>query len=341
MKDAAPALLDLECLAIHDETPTIKTFRLLPACVPVGFEAGQALTLRVPLPSGPAWRTFTISDATEGALELTIKAQGPEGATRWLHDHFVPGGRLQARPPRGAFTLGLRSCDRLALVSAGSGATPMMAMLRALARTEPTADVVWLHAAHCPEEALFTAELTRLQAVMPNLRVAITVSHPQPGWFGLTGRISRARIAAVVPDFGRREVFCCGPEGFMTSARLIHAAEGGDKALFHTESFGATAQRAAPMPAAPAGDAATHRLNIAGRDLGIGLSETVLQASLRQGVIIPCGCGEGMCGTCMVRLQSGQVETTPNGGISAEEEAQGYILACSSRAVSDISVSLD
>ena len=65
-----------------------------------------------------------------------------------------------------------------------------------------------------------------------------------------------------------------------------------------------------------------------------------LQASLRHGVIIPCGCGEGMCGTCMVKLVSGQVAMAANGGITPEEQAQGYILACSSRALSDIAVAL-
>ena len=77
-----------------------------------------------------------------------------------------------------AFTLGLRSRDRLAFVSGGSGATPMIAMLRHLADTEPLADVAWFHAARAPAEVLFAAELAELQARMPNLSVAVSVSRP-------------------------------------------------------------------------------------------------------------------------------------------------------------------
>lgn len=331
-------LLDLTCTRVQDETPSIRSFHLRGGA-PVGFVPGQALVLRVPLPGGPVWRTFTISGGADGNVILTIKAQGGAGATRWLHRNLTPGTTIQARSPRGHFTLGLRAQERLALVSGGSGATPMIAMLRHLAGSEPLADVAWFHAAHDPAEVLFAAELAALQARMPNLTVAVSTSRAAPGWFGYRGRISRTLLAAALPDFGRRQVFCCGPQGFMTEARLIHAAEGGDKARFHTESFGG-APIPAPVPEPAAATGPAFALTVAQRQLQIRPEESVLQASLRHGVIIPCGCGEGMCGTCMVKLVSGQVAMAANGGITAEEQAQGYILACSSRAVTDIEVAL-
>ncbi len=334
-------LIALTCTRVLDETPTIKTFCLRGAA-PIGFVPGQALVLKVPLPDGPAWRSFTISGGRDGALQLTIKAQAPGGATRWLHQNLTQGAGIQARPPRGHFTLALRRHDRLAFVSGGSGATPMLAMLRQLAETDPLADVAWLHAARDPAEALFRAELAALQGLMPHLSVSISVSQAAPGWFGYRGRIARGLVATAIPDFGRRQVFCCGPAGFMQQARLIHAAEGGDKALFHIESFGASTPIALPATAAAADpQAPAFRMTVAQRDIRIRPEESVLQASLRQGVIIPCGCGEGMCGTCMVKLVSGRVAMTANGGITPEEQAQGLILACSSRAVSDLEVALD
>ncbi|SMO47267.1 hybrid-cluster NAD(P)-dependent oxidoreductase [Paracoccus laeviglucosivorans] len=333
-----PGLLALTCIGVDHETPTIRTFRLR-GTAPITYTPGQALVLKVPLPFGPAWRTFTISGGANGDLHLTIKAQGQGGATRWLHDNLTQGAEIQARSPRGHFTLDLRGNDRLAFVSGGSGATPMIAMLRHLADTQPLADVAWFHAARDPDEVLFAAELAQLQARMPNLTVAISVSRPAPGWFGYRGRISRTQLSTAIPDIGRREVFCCGPQGFMTEARLIHAAEGGDKAQFHTESFGgAPVPVATPEPVAAGGPA--FAMTVAEREIQIRPDESVLQASLRHGVIIPCGCGEGMCGTCMVRLVEGQVAMVANGGITPEEQAQGYILACSSRAVSDIKVTL-
>lgn len=348
MQPAAPsALLSLSCIAVRDETPSVKTFRLRSDGGPVAFLPGQALTLRVPLPAGPAWRSFTISGGPGGDLELTVKAQAPAGATRWLHDNLVAGSRIEARAPRGGFTLGLRRTDRLAFVSGGSGATPMMAMLRHLAEFEPQIDLAWFHAARDPDEVLFAGELAALQARMPNLGVAISVSRPMPGWFGYRGRISRARLVAAVPDLGRRELFCCGPQGFMREARLIHAAEGGVPDHFHTESFGGMPV-AAPPPGRDSdtrdGDArngdVAFGLTVNGRAIGIRDGETLLQAGLRQGLVIPCGCGEGMCGTCMVRLVSGRVDSRPQGGLTPEEAAEGYVLACSTRAMSDVEIRL-
>lgn len=331
-------LLTLTCVGTRDETPTIRTFRLR-GDGPVGFVAGQALVLKVPLPTGPAWRTFTISGGQDGELHLTIKAQSEGGATRWLHQNLQEGADIEARSPRGHFTLDLRQHATLAFVSGGSGATPMIAMLRHLAATEPNADVAWFHVARDPAEVLFAMELAALQAQMPNLQVTLCVSRAAPGWFGYRGRVSRGIIATAVPDLGRREVFCCGPQGFMTEVRLIHAAEGGDKTRFHTESFGGAPVAVAAPDAEPEGGPA-FAMTVAGRDIQIRPEESVLQASLRHGVIIPCGCGEGMCGTCMVKLMSGKVAMSANGGITPEEQGQGYILACSSKAMTDIEVAL-
>ncbi|MDK8871292.1 hybrid-cluster NAD(P)-dependent oxidoreductase [Paracoccus sp. SSJ] len=339
MQAPSAALLSLSCIAVRDETPTVKTFRLRADSGPVGFVPGQALVLKVPLPGGPVWRSFTISGGAGAELELTVKAQAPGGATRWLHENLREGSGIEARPPRGAFTLGLRDNDRLAFVSGGSGATPMMAMLRHLAQTDPEADLAWFHAARNPAEILFARELAEMQGRMPNLTVAVGVSQAAPGWFGYRGRVDRTRLATAIHDLGRREVFCCGPQGFMQEVRLIHAAEGGVRTQFHTESFGAAAPAAAPMiETAP--DSPAFGLTVNGRAIGIRPDETLLQASLRQGVVIPCGCGEGMCGTCMVQLVSGRVDSRPNGGLTPEEAAEGYVLACSTRAASDVEIKL-
>lgn len=332
-------LLSLTCAALIDEVAGIRTFRLTSDRA-VAHLPGQALVLQVPLASGAVWRTFTISGGDDGTLDLTIKAQAPGGATDWLHQNLTPGTRIMARSPRGHFTLAQRGSAPLALISAGSGATPMIAMLRHLALTDPMADVAWFHSARAPDQVLFAAELARLQKIMPNLTVSVSVSQPAPGWFGYRGRISRDLMAAAMPDLGRREVFCCGPQGFMTEARLIHAAEGGARGEFHTESFGGAQPVAIDPAPATAPDGPGFAMQVAGRVLQIRADESVLQASLRHGVIIPCGCGEGMCGTCMVKLVSGQISTAPNGGITPEEQARGYILACSSRALSDLAVEL-
>jgi ferredoxin-NADP reductase len=341
-----PADRMLECVEIRIETPTVKTFVLrdLDATGSLLFVSGQSMMLTLNIDGEQLQRTFSIASSPlgTGMIELTIKAPDSGRATRWLHDVLRPGMTLGARYPLGQFGLefDMESLKPLALVSAGSGASPLMSMLRTLAVRCPNADVAWFHAARGMEDILFARELTTLQTRMPNLKVSVALSAPAPGWFGLRGRVSRRIISAVTPDFNLREVYCCGPASFMEEVRRIHAADGARHAGFHIEHF-------APVdpfpPEAPhASDAldnrVTHHVKLGGKSFQVHANETILMAASRQNVVIPCGCASGICGTCKLRRLSGVIEMRHQGGLSDEEEARGYVLACSSRALSDVTL---
>jgi ferredoxin-NADP reductase len=334
-------LLTLTVVEIRDETHDVKTFIFRPEGGAPRYAAGQSMTLKLAIDGETLFRTFSLASApdTSGTIAMTIKAHAKGRVTRWLHDELVAGARLEGRPPKGRFTVESRATDKLALVSAGSGASPLMAMLRHLAGTAPETDVHWLHAARTPRDILFARELAELQAQMPNLKVAMLASRPEPGWFGFAGRLGRRLVSVAVPDFGRREVFCCGPAGFMDEARLTHAAEGGERELFHVEHFGAIAA-VAPPPIPADAPAEGFAITLGDKHFTARPDETLLQAATRQTIIIPCGCTAGMCGTCRVALVEGSVEMQHQGGITPEEEAQGYVLACSSRPRSDVTIAL-
>ncbi|KPH81604.1 flavin reductase family protein [Bosea vaviloviae] len=333
--------LTLTVAEIRQETHDVKTFVFRPEGAMPPYSAGQSMTLRLSVDGETLFRTFSLSSAPDasGTLAMTIKSHPMGRATRWLHDALAVGGVLESRPPKGRFTIDARATQRLALVSAGSGASPLMAMLRHLAAAAPDSDVCWLHAARMPRDILFTRELAELQAPMPNLTVAMIASRAEPGWFGFRGRLSRRLVSVALPDFGRREVFCCGPTGFMDEARLIHAAEGGLREHFHIEHFGAVAPAA---PVANPDDAPQQgfAIQMGEKRFRARADETLLEAATRQTIVIPCGCASGMCGTCRVMLVEGSVAMRHEGGLSAEEEAQGYILACSSRPRSDVTIVL-
>ncbi|RYE31218.1 MAG: hybrid-cluster NAD(P)-dependent oxidoreductase [Hyphomicrobiales bacterium] len=333
--------LQLTVVEIRDETRDIKTFVFRSEGGVPAYLAGQSMTLKLELGGETLFRTFSLASAPDstGTIAMTIKAHAKGRVTRWLHDELQVGASLEARSPKGRFTIDSRRTDRLALVSAGSGASPLMAMLRHLAATAPDLDIHWLHAARTPADVLFARELAALQMGMPRLKVGILVSRAEPGWFGFSGRLGRRLVSVALPDFGRREVFCCGPAGFMDEARLIHAAEGGARDLFHIEHFGA-AKPAAPPPAPVDAPAQGYAVTFGDKRFTAAPGETLLQAATRQTVVIPCGCASGMCGTCRVSLVSGAIDMQHDGGISPEEEAQGFILACSSRPRSDVTITL-
>lgn len=334
-------MIRLICRAVRDETADVRTWTFADAAgAPLAFRAGQAVTLTLPMPGGPVRRTFSIASSAvcSDAIELTIKTHAAGQATNWMRQALERGSVIECSIPHGRFVLPDHPVP-LALISAGSGATPLMAMLRTLADLEADgADVAWIHVARRPAEVLFGAELALLQCRLPRLAVSITVTRPEPGWFGFQGRLGRRALSVMVPDLAAREVFCCGPGGFMDDVRRVHAAEGGDAGRFHVEHY----SQAATPPPAPAALAphAGFRADLDGRSFAVQPFETLLEAADRGNVAIPNGCRGGMCGTCRVRLRAGKVEMRHQGGLLAAEEAEGWILACSSWPRSDVALAL-
>lgn len=335
------AMTVLNCVAVRNETADIKTFSF-ESDREITFEAGQALTLALEIEGQTLYRTFSISSPPSASIiDITIKAHPNGRATFWLHANLKAGDRIHTHPPGGRFTIGLKTSEKIALVSAGSGATPLFSMLQHLSETEPDASIAWVHAARRPSDLLFSTRLTELQKCMQNLRVTSVVANGMPGWHGFRGRLTRRMMSVIIPDFAERQTFSCGPSGFMHEMKLIHAAEGGNGALFHTESFGsAFAPIMADNMTSAAADGPFSTITVAGRALEANARESVLQACLRQSVIIPCGCGQGICGTCMVKKIAGEVEMRHQDGITTEQEAAGYILACCSKPIGDIEIAI-
>lgn len=328
-----------ECTAVRDETPTIKTFMLRPREAGFVHLPGQAITLALDVEGETLYRTFSIASAPGGdVIELTIKRHPAGRGTLWLHQGLMPGMTVSATGPVGRFVLD--GDGPVAFVSAGSGASPLMAMLRHLVATAPETDIAWFHAARDASELVFGPELAELQRKLPRLSVSATLSQPAPGWFGYRGRLGRRLMSVAVPDYGRRRVYCCGPDSFMRTARLIHAAEGGLAADFHIEHFAAPPSDRIIAVAAASPDEPATVVTLGERSFPVAAGQSILEAATRRQIVIPCGCAAGICGTCRVRKLSGEVDMRHNGGLSAEDEAAGYILACSSRPRTDVTVAL-
>ncbi|MBW4024102.1 MAG: iron-sulfur cluster-binding domain-containing protein [Proteobacteria bacterium] len=331
----------LRCIGITQEAPGVKTFRFQPESgARVVFHAGQFVTLCLPLPSGAVWRCFTIASSPlqDEAIDLTIKTQDTAGetintsGTGWLHRDLKAGRSLQARAPAGPFCLMAPPETPLLLVSAGSGATPMASIARFLCDIGCRTPVHYVHLARTPADWLFKAEIEAIAAALGTWKL---------DWLTTTtgGRPSAAAFTTMAPDLATREVFCCGPSGFMAAVEEAHANAGGPATAFRKEAFIAIPiPELAPEPpaAAPASSTFTVRFEPRGKETEAKPSETVLAVAGRLGIAIPYACAEGICGTCRVRKRSGEVEMHHQGGIEDDEVAAGEILACCSYARSNL-----
>lgn len=319
----------LVCQAVRDEGPGVKTFRFAPASgAPVRFHPGQFVTLGLPLDTGTAWRCFTIasSAAQTEVIELTIKAQTETlnaSATAWMHRTLRPGMALEARPPAGPFCLTAPPEGPLLLVSAGSGATPMASIARYLRDTGDRTPVHYVHLGRRAEDWLFKPEIEAIAAALGSWKLDWLTS--------ADGRPTAATFARLAPDLAVREVFCCGPQGFMAAVEEAHARAGGAAARFRKEAF-----TAIPIPefaqarAEEAGAAFRLRFEPSGREAEARPGESVLTVSQRLGLAIPYACADGICGTCRIHCLEGEVEMNHQGGIEEDEIAAGDILACCS-----------
>ncbi|MGY0024113.1 ferredoxin reductase [Streptomyces sp. YJ-C3] len=280
-----------------------------------GHRAGQYLPVGVELDGVRHWRTYSITSpspplgqgAGPGEVTFTVKAHADGRVSPHLVHRTGPGTVLRLGPAQGEFTLPDPLPDRILFITAGSGITPVMGMLRTLARCRrPVPDTVLLHSTPTPAECLFRAELASLEAASPWLRVRLTHTRHD-------GRLTPDRIAALCPDWRDRDTWACGPAALLDAAERQWAAADAQDRL-RVERF-----RLAPV--LPHGeDAVGGRVRFArsGVEADAAAGTPLLVVGEAAGVPLPYGCRRGLCFGCLVPLVDGRVRDLrtgePHGG---------------------------
>jgi ferredoxin-NADP reductase len=328
---------------VTPETPDVMTFlfrsedqnwfRYLP---------GQFVTLELPVGKEPLYRTYTLSSSPSRpyALSVTVKAQATSIGTRWMFDNLKPGMKIRALGPLGDFSYVRHPGDKYLFISAGSGVTPMMSMVRDMSDRAPQSDIAFINCSRSPSDIVFRHELEYLARFMPKLSLGFIVENcgRTDLWSGLKGMVDKAKIALLSPDFMDRTVFCCGPEPFMAAIRSMLDASGFDMSRYHQESFSPAAPVAVGESIHTVADGEALSMvgfTLSGKEVPCQPGQTVLMTERAAGVRIGAACESGICGTCRVLKLSGEVEMNHNGGILDDEIDEGYILACCSRPLTD------
>ncbi|MGW2953591.1 2Fe-2S iron-sulfur cluster-binding protein [Streptomyces eurythermus] len=292
---------------------------------------GQFLTVRVP---GGRARCYSFSH-TAPEPAITVKRVPGGIGSNWLCDTATTGTRLTVLPPAGAFTPSSPDADLL-LVAAGGGITPLLPMARS-ALEEGKGRVVLLYANREPGTVLFRDELRRLAAAHPaRLLVHHLLSSVQ-------GRPRREQLAQLVAPYAEREVFLCGPEGFMAAATDALRSQGVPRGRLRREVFvslsgdvfsetPAPPSEGGTAPAAPRdGAGLTVDIDERSHSLTWPAATTLLDTLLAAGIDAPFSCREGSCGACACRVVRGEVDHGTGGALTPEDRAEGYVLACRAR----------
>ena len=352
MLDRTPALAywtddePLECVGRLPEAPNVVTFTFqAPSGALFRFNPGQFVTLELPVPGGPLHRTYTISSSPSRptSLTVTVKAQDGSLGTRWMLDQLHPGTRLKAIGPGGTFSNVDYPAAKYLFISAGSGITPMMSMTTAMYDAGRDPDIVFINCARRPSEIIFRERLEHMATRITGIELAWVVAQTDRyrPWTGYRGQFNQLLLGLTAPDYLEREVFCCGPEPFMTAVREALAGLGYDMDRYHQESFHAPAALAEDVPDDVTLDEtakASVTFATSGQSVTCTETDTLLAAARSAGIAIPSGCTFGVCGTCKVRKTEGQVHMVHNGGITDDDIEDGYVLACCSNPIGNVTI---
>jgi ferredoxin-NADP reductase len=286
------------------------------------YQPGQYIGIGLLVDGRWRWRSYSLTSSpansgTDRTVTITVKAM-PEG---FLSSHLVagvePGTIVRLAAPQGNFVLPDPAPPSILFLTAGSGITPVMSMLRTLVRRNQIGDIIHLHSAPTAADVMFGSELSALAADQPGYRLRLRETRSQ-------GRFDLARLSQEVPDWRDRHTWACGPEGMLNQAERVWSGAGiGDR--LHLERF-------AVAKAAPAGAGGTVTFARSGRSVLADAATSLMDAGEGAGVQMPFGCRMGICQSCVVGLLEGHVRDLRTG---REREPGSRIQTCISSASGD------
>ena len=347
---AWPGFRQLAVTAIARESESVISIRLddpngapLPAARP-----GQYLTLRVKPDEQrrSVLRNYSLCGLPDaGHYEIAVKREHDGAASGYLHTRLAVGDQLDIAAPRGTFILDQTNAPVL-LISAGIGATPVLAMLQALAQQHSDREIWWLHGARNRREHSFAAEARGLLATLSNAHTHVYYSRPDPDDvegrdFDSPGRLTGSLLAELDPPRDA-EAYLCGPTSFMDEISASLAALGIDASRIHSEPFGpapgvtpgiaATPARAPHPPAGKPADGAT--IEFARSNLAIPWSDdytSLLELAEACDVPVRWSCRTGVCHTCETTADRRQSRLQPRPGRTSSRRKRTHLLLAASR----------
>nr|WP_118180360.1 hybrid-cluster NAD(P)-dependent oxidoreductase [Paraburkholderia phosphatilytica] len=345
----------LVCCQVRQETHDVKSFFFRsPQGRTFSFEPGQFITLELEIDGETINRCYTISSSPTRphTISITVKRVPGGKVSNWLHDNLQAGAPVRVLGPAGEFTCARHPARKYLFLSAGSGITPLMSMSRAHHELSEDRDIVFVHSARTPDDIIFSRELDLIASNQNQFRTAFVCERigNRTNWHGVTGFLSLPLLKLIAPDFMEREIFTCGPAPYMQAVRDLLDEAGFERKHYHEESFSferltGSAPETDESAVAQATtetfeEAATFTVTFtkSHREITCGAQQHVLEAARQAGVRLPASCTQGMCGTCKVKLTSGEVEMKHNGGIRQREIDQGMVLLCCSKPLSDLVV---
>jgi ferredoxin-NADP reductase len=312
-------------VAVESETRDAATIVIRPGRGWNGHTPGQYVRIGVDVNGVRQWRPYSLTsrtDRADGCITITVKAI-PDGK---VSNHLVRRARagtlIALDQAQGEFILPGARPDKVLFLTAGSGITPVMGMLRNA--IDELADVVVVHSAPTAPDVIFADEL---RALADSGRIRLVEKHTDTN-----GMLNLAELAEIVPDFAERHAWACGPTG------LLDAAE--EHWGLHDISDRLNTERFRPSVVV-AGEGGTVRFARSDVTLEADGATPLLDAGEAAGVLMPSGCRMGICFGCVVPMREGTVRDLRNGDVTTAAPGDGVnIQTCVSAAAGTCDIDL-
>jgi ferredoxin-NADP reductase/MOSC domain-containing protein YiiM/ferredoxin len=347
----------LRVAAVQRESVDVLSFvlesedrRPLPAPLP-----GQFLVFKLQLDenSAPILRSYSMSGPPDaGTYRVSVKRASGAGS-RFFHDSIQTGDLLQVSAPRGSFTL-TSGNNPVVLLSAGIGATPVLAMLHSLAATgiDSTREVWWCYGTRNGREHPFLEEERALLNSLPHSHACVAYSKPedadQQGQdYDALGHLNLSLLQQLqVPK--EADFYLCGPPAFLSDLSAELKSWGVPNSSVHSETFGAEssitpgiASIASMPPHPPSGSVGTGpKISFTRSGLSVPWSSqygSLLEFAEACDVPVRWSCRTGVCHMCESGLIDGKVSYAPE---PLDRPAEGNILICCSSPLTQIELDL-
>ena len=294
---------------IHPEADGAVTVVIKPGHRWGGHRAGQYLRIGVVVDGIHHWRAYSLtshSDRPDGCITITPKLVDSGKVSPWLTGHARPGDIVRLGGVEGTFTLPEKVPPRMLFITAGSGITPIMSMLRSIDRDGAFCNIVHIHSAKAADRVIFGEELNGLAADRPWLDLHVQET-------ATAGRVSVADLDRLCPDWRERRTFASGPGPMLDDLQAHWKAEGLEEQL--------SMERFQPViggdPGEGSGGSITFRKSNVTTVAEAGTP--ILVAGEEAGVDMPFGCRMGICHTCVGQLCSGRLRDLRTGEVHGAE----------------------
>lgn len=313
---------------IVDETPDAVTVLIRPGYEWGGHQPGQYLRIGVVVDGVHHWRAYSLTTdpgRPDGLIGITPKLVDAGKVSPYLVRQARPGDIVRLGGVEGTFVLPDPPPPRPLFISAGSGITPIMSMLRSLDRQSALDDVVHIHSARDRDGVIFGEQLRELDSRCSGYKPHLQVTSE-------AGRVAPAHLDELCPDWRERRTFASGP-GEMLDALVQHWQAEGDPDLLEMERF-----QPVIGGGAVAGEGGAIRFVSSGVETACDGGTPILVAGEQAGAELPFGCRMGICHTCIGRLCEGEVRDLRTGEVHGEEGEM--VRTCVNAPEGDVAIAL-